>query len=130
MPEGKDIIRVLGLTKLDVRELQQELGEAARIDSESITADKAGEPATFFAVVVLSALAIKGISLWLMRQITKAEVEFSVETQSNDGTFERRVARIVFSSSSPPPAEVIEKVGAVLKADECLINEAKKLIES
>jgi hypothetical protein len=126
--ENRDVIRVLELTKLDVHELQQELGETVRFDSEPLTADRAGEPATLIAVVVLSALAIKGISLWLMKRRTKGEVEFSFELQRKDGSVERRIARVVFSSSAPPPASIIEQVGKALHVEESIINEAKNLV--
>lgn len=126
--ENRDDIRLLELTKLDAHELQQELGETAGLDYETLTADRAGEPATFIAVVGLSALAIKGISMWLLKRRTKEEVEFSFERKHQDGSTERRTARVVFSSSSPPPAEVIEQVGAVLNAEDILIQEAKNLV--
>lgn len=126
--ESEDVLRVLDLTKLDIHELRHEMGDVFRVESEPLTADKAGEPATLIAVVALSALAIKGITLWLMKRRSKGEVEFSFEIQRKNGMVEKRTARIVFSSSSPPAASIVEQVGTALQVEESIISEAKKLI--
>jgi cytochrome c553 len=119
-------LRIPNLTKLDQHELEQYLGEAATFETEQLTSEKTGEPVTIAAVMILSALAIKGISLWLMKQRTKSGATLAVEKKLPDGTVISQSIKFTFSSSSPPAAEVIQKVGQALGAEDNLIEEALK----
>src|SRR6266513_929872 len=116
MSSNEILIRLPELGKLDARELTEELSKTVQFQEEALTTDKAGEPVTLVAIVALSALAIKGISMWLLKIGNKGEAEFTFELGRADGSFEKRTARVVFDSSSPPPASVIEQVGAALGA--------------
>jgi hypothetical protein len=111
------IVRLSGLDKLDARELQSALGDAVAFEEETLTADRAGEAATLIAVVALSALAIRTLAQWLMKQRRRGQTEFIFELERPDGTRERREFRFATESSSPPSPEVIKELGAALQLD-------------
>ena len=126
MPQ--EVIRIPELTKLEAHELSEELSDHVRFETQSMTTDRAGEPATLVAVVALSALAIKGISLWLLKRRSEGQVETIVELTRSDGSVERRTIRANFSSSDTPESAVVKEVGSALNASDALIKEALKLI--
>jgi hypothetical protein len=124
VPESETQLRIPNLTKLDRHELEQYLGESATFETEQLTSEKIGEPVTIIVAVILSAKAIKGISLWLMKKRTKNEVKLAVQKKLPDGTEISQELQFTFSSSAPPTAEVVQKVGEALGADDNLIAEA------
>jgi hypothetical protein len=130
MQATSETLRIHELTKLDAHELMQQFGNSIALEQEALTTDKAGEPATMVAVMTLGALAIRGISLWLMKRRALGEVTFTFERIGPDkSVVERQTARVVFDTSDAPEATVIEKVGAALKVDQGLIDEAKALVK-
>jgi len=120
-------LRITNLTPLDRHDLRGYLQGSATFEEEELTSDKIGEPITIAAIVVLSAVAIKGISLWLMKRRVKNKANLRIEKTLPDGTVIAQSVEFTFSSSTPPDTEVIQKVGEALGAEDNLIAEALKI---
>jgi hypothetical protein len=117
-------VRIGGLDKLDKRLFEQELNEEVSFEQEELTSDKAGEPVTIIAVISLTALGIKTLAHWLMKERKRGRVEYTVEVERPNGERVKQTFVLDTYSSTPPSAEVIEKLGASLQLDPQLIADA------
>ena len=117
-------VRIRGLDKLDARELGVQLGDDVAFEKEELTADKTGEPATLIAVVVLTAMGIKVLYQYLMKQRSRSEMEIRIEVETRDGTRTVKTVKFLQAASSPPSAEEIEELAAALDVDPKVIAQA------
>ena len=60
-------MRLAGVDKLDARRFAAELSDGVDFVEQRLTSDKAGEPLTLIAVVTLTALSLKTLGQWLMK---------------------------------------------------------------
>lgn len=121
-------VRVAGLDKLDARRMEAELSDGVTFEEEELTSDKAGEPVTVIAVISLTALGLKTLGQWLMRQRQHDVLEYTVEIEHANGDREKRVVKLDRSSSTPGSAEVIKAVGESLTLDPSLVTAATDLL--
>jgi hypothetical protein len=117
-------LRVSGLDKLDSRDLERELHDDVSFEQEQLTSDQAGEPATVIAVITITALGLRVLAQWLMKQRKRGRIDYTVDVEYPDGRREKRTVTIETSSSEPGSAEVIEKLGAALSLDTELVKQA------
>jgi hypothetical protein len=114
---GTARVRIRGLDKLDARELEAQLGEEVAFEEEELTSDKAGEPATLIAIVWLTAMGIKALAQYLMKQLSRGELEIRLEMEAPDGTRTVKTIKFRGSSSAPPTAEETEAIATALNVD-------------
>jgi hypothetical protein len=128
MDTNLEKVRVAGLDKLDAKRMQAELADGVAFKTEALTSAKAGDPATVIAVISLTALGLKTLGQWLMKQRDRGVLEYTVETEDAHGNREKRVIKLESSSSKPGSEEVIKAVGASLKLDSSLVTGALDLL--
>ena len=121
-------VRVAGLDKLDARRMQAELSDGVVFEGEELTADKAGEPMTVIAVISLTALGLKTLGQWLMKQRQHDVCDYTVEIEYANGDRVTHVIKLDSSSSTPGSAEVIHAVGKSLNLDHSLVTAATDLL--
>jgi hypothetical protein len=80
------------------------------------------------AVIGLTALGLKTLGQWLMKQREHGAVEYTVEIVHSDGSKEKRVVKLKKSSSTPGSKEVIQAVGESLSLDSSLVKAATDLL--
>lgn len=117
-------LRLSGLDKLDARNLERQLHDDVSFEEEQLASHQAGEPATLIAIVVITAMGLRVLAQWLMKQVNRGRIEYAVEVEYEDGRRETRTVVMETSSSEPGSAEVIEKLGAALALDPKLVAQA------
>ena len=122
MGDNVERLRIEGLDRLEVREVRRDLGGEVTFEEQQLTADKAGEPATIAAVVVLSAIAIKALAQFMMKQRHRGRCQFRFERVRGEERFVTEVS--IDDSSSTSSADVIKQLGSALKLDQDLVMEA------
>ena len=110
-------IRVPGLQKLDVMEMSDAFPPGAvTFADETLPGGKHGELATT-AVVVVSALAVKALATWLMKNRTTNRIRKTVEIVDASGTTRKETIDVDLSSSAAPDADVLKALGKILHLD-------------
>jgi hypothetical protein len=108
---------VHGLDKIDRRTFEKQLAGDVRFEKEALTSDKAGEPATIVAIVALTALGIRALAGWLMKERNRGRTEVVIETEYPNGRRTKTTVKVDTFSSKAPPAEVIAQLGETLQLD-------------
>jgi hypothetical protein len=117
-------VRILGLDELDGDELRESVPRAdLEIKSPSVTKDVVPEPGTIIAVVVLSAAALKGVAMWLLKKRYKRSVRLRYERRDADGSHELFSAEIDVSESASE-ADVIRQIGDSFRVDPSTLAQA------
>lgn len=103
--------RVAGLSELDLLDLEEELPEGAiqRASEKALQSAEHGDLGLTAAVVILSAAAIHGLSVWLAKRTEKkSAVEDVSVKQGKDGSLEITVHRESHGhiTDAPDPAIV------------------------
>jgi hypothetical protein len=124
MDQSLQRVRLAGLDKLDARRMGTELTDEVAFEEEVFTAEKAGEPMTVIAVVTLSALGLKVLGQWLMKQRQRGVLEYTIEIERSNGDREKHVVRLGTTSSMPGSADVVRAVGEALNLDTELVSSA------
>ena len=93
-------------------------GAARRLTpSTSVDRDGPCEPATLIAVVWLTAIGIKALAQWVMKQQSRGELELRLETVSPDHTRTTKVVKLRHEESGPPSTETIKELAAAIDVD-------------
>lgn len=75
-------IRIIGLDKLDEKELASAIGSRdVEFDTIKVPGGTYGEPGTIIAVIMVSIAASKGLTAWLMKKRRQKTVELTIETE-------------------------------------------------
>jgi hypothetical protein len=105
-------VRVAGLTKLDVQEVQREIQregvEGVRFEEAPVPEGSHGEVALFTAIFVMGALST--LASYLLRKHDNQTFEDVIEIEHADGRRERRVIRWNSAKSEAPKADIIRQI--------------------
>jgi hypothetical protein len=111
-------IRVPGVSNLDRLEMAQIISnDAIRFETQLPADSKHGlEPITT-AIVLVTIVALRGLSAWLLKSRQNNRIERTIELELPDGT--RRTERLIvdLKSSSAPDEQVLKALGDLTHVD-------------
>lgn len=110
-------IRISGLPKLDVLEMSDEFPkDSVSLANERMPGAEHGELATT-AIIVVSALTIKALATWLMKNRKKNRITKTIEIIDASGATRIETIDIDLSSSVAPEADVLKQLSKITKFD-------------
>jgi len=110
-------IRVPGLQKLDILEMSEQFPQdAVTFADEVMPGSKHGELAAT-AVIVLTALSIKALATWLLKNRTRNRINRRVEVVDTSGAKHIETIDIDLSSSLSPQADVMKELSKITGFD-------------
>jgi hypothetical protein len=117
MSDSASVIRISGLTKLDLLELGDEFpAGSVKFEDQKMAGNKVGEPTTV-VIIILSLAAITALSLWLLKNRKSEKIEKTIEITDKNGIVHRETIRVDISSSSAPQADVVKELMRLTKFD-------------
>jgi hypothetical protein len=125
MEQSAASIRIPGLTKLDKLELEEEFEPGSvQFEDQEMKGARHGEPTTV-AIVLVSAMAIRALAAWLLKERKSDSIEHVVEIVDQNGKRRVETIKINLTSSKAPKADVIRQLGRLCKVDLGLLEEKK-----
>ncbi len=95
------ILRLPGLTPLDQIELEEVMAPGLiRFEDHTVDEKTLGEPLITTAIITLSAIALRGLIAWLLKDRLTKRVEKTVEVIRKDGTVTRTVIKVDLNSAT------------------------------
>jgi hypothetical protein len=114
MESRLDSLKLVGLSNLDQAELSECLADfPVSFEEQPLDENAYGELATLTALVVVSAIAIKGIIAWMLKSRHHGEIEQEIEYVSKEGVTKRTTIRVRFESSEAPEKDIIAAIGSL-----------------
>jgi len=116
---GDDVqrLRILGLGRLDIRELTEFLSPTeyqVDVDQAKGRPGTAYEPGTVALVILLTSAALHALAQWALKNRYKKTIEIQAEEVRPDGSSSRTTIKIELNESTAE-AEVIKAIGDQLK---------------
>jgi hypothetical protein len=122
--DGTIRLRLRDLTTLDRWELAQALADSdPEFEERTVATGAHGDLTTLMLTVALSAVALRGLVIWISRNRRSGSFTREVEIIEPDGTV-RRERVVVNLHSATTDAEVTRAVGEALRLDTSIIDEA------
>jgi hypothetical protein len=122
--DGTIRLRLRDLTTLDRWELAQALADSdPEFEERTVATGAHGDLTTLMLTVALSAVALRGLVIWISRNRRSGSFTREVEIIEPDGTV-RRERVVVHLHSATTDAEVTRAVGEALRLDTSIIDEA------
>src|SRR5258708_2341518 len=104
------ILRLPGLTPLEQIELEEVMAPGSiRFEDHTVDEKTLGEPLITTAIITLSAIALRGLIAWLLKDRMTKRVEKTVEIISKDGTVTRTVIKVDLNSATAK-ADVLKQL--------------------
>ena len=111
-------IRIGGLDKADVLELGEYVPEdAVEVEEQETPPGAFGELATATAIVLVSAMALKGFVAWLAYRSRGKKVEYEIEVRDEDGKVVKHTLKSHDYGDGSADAELAKQLSSITGFD-------------
>lgn len=110
-------IAIFDVSRLAALELAEGLGFQPEVEPPSEASKDYGDLTVVTVVVVVSAAALKALSIWLVKQRSSTVLRHRVEIRNVDGSTQRHVVEVKSSTNGAVSAEVLQQLVELTQVD-------------